>query len=1039
MMASIALLGQVSSTSVRGLLSAIPHRRLRHLLFALAGVVTLGGVVSEGHTADRLRTTGSTTAAIPAALGDSLGGLVLPVEARDGDITIRAVRGWTWRVGTTQRLILQGDARIEIAGWVFEGRRLVLWIDRIPSKDGLVTQIALWIPVATAHTSGVGRGPSGNNLLVVGSVRGGTVLDTALLEAGPPPGLNALVQQANNRFAAYVRELQKQPPALVDYPIVVGEEEQPEAFVPVPGASLPSAFIAPSNKKPTLSRRWLQQPGATIAFSADHVTIDAGETESTVLIDGDVVVHYRPGRRTDKMGALRLSAERAVLYANPGSIADAAGSMSADDIRGIYLEGAVIAESDRNDYVVRATRMYYDFITDRAIMLDAVLRTYDRERRVPVYARAKELRQLSDDQWSGTGVRLSASSFATPTLAIGCDTATITQVPGTILENGTRTDTRIEVTGVHNTIRAGGVPVFYWPWFKGYADGMPLRGISTGFEEYQGVGIEARWDLVTLLGLEPLAEDKLELETAGYTKRGPALGFNWDWDRPGENGNLNMWGIHDNIEADERLSTGITQKVPKTWRGYLEFADRLQLGNGWQLNSQVSWISDSTFMSSWRRTDFDNRRENETSLYLKRDSGNTSTSLLMDYSLNSFVSNSWLLASQGFMLDEFPKATYRRFGNDIFNTLTYSGNISFSRFKAVIPGGTAADNGINTNVFAGPGVSFGPADDISDALAQRGIDNQWHTRVTSMSHITMPLDYGPVQITPFASAQIQSFLQEESTATEGENLRALGGVGIHATTTFQRVYNDVHNETFGINRMRILLDPWVKGWVSGANFDPIDQPDYDPLVDATGRGASVEVGLRHRMQTQRGGPGRWFDVDWLTTRVSATLSTEDSTRRWFTPRFYDSNPLMSSFGNYANGSLDFRPAEAVQFTGEGTWDLDLDAFTRAAVAVNFDHSPRLSSGIAYRYFEVPEDYASLYPNQVQNARGQLLDFPVKYEISKTYSFSLSPQYNFSEDDFQSVSAVLTRKLPDFDLVFYVSYDQILDETVGGIRLGQTRF
>lgn len=1029
---------QVSSTSVRGFLSAIPRRRLRHLLFALAGVVTLGGVVSQGHTAARINTTRS-TAAIPAARGDSLGGLVLPVEPRNGDITIRSIRGWTWRVGTTQRLMLQGDARIEIAGWVFEGPRLVLWLDRIPSKDGLVTQIALWIPVATAHTSGVGRGPSGNNLLVVASVRGETVLDTALFEQGPPPGLDSLVQQADNRLAAYVLELQKQIPPLVNYPVVVGEEEPPKSFVPVPGASLPAAFLAPSTKKPTLNRRWLQQPGATIAFSANHVTIDAGETESTVLIDGDVVVHYRPARRTDEMGALRLSAERAVLYANPGSIADAGGSMSADDIRGIYLEGAVIAESDRNNYVVRATRMYYDFITDRAIMLDAVLRTYDRKRGVPIYARAEELRQLSDDQWSGTGVRLSASSFATPTLSIGCDTATITQIPGTILQDGTQTETRIQVTGVHNTIRVGSVPVFYWPWFKGYADTMPMRGITTGFEEYQGVGVKARWDLAALLGLEPMPEDDLELETAGYTKRGPALGFKWKWNRPGDHGSLNMWGLHDSTGAEERLSTGITQEVPKTWRGYLDFANRLELGNGWQLNSQISWISDSAFMSSWRQTEFDNRREYETSLYLKRDRGSSSTSLLMDYSLNTFVSNSWLLASQGFMLDEFPKATYRRFGNDIFNTLTYSGDISFSRFKAVIPGGTAADNGINTNVFAGPGVTFGAGDDIADALAQRGIDNEWHTRVTSMHHITMPLSYGPVQITPFASAQVQGFLQEENTATDGEDLRTLGGIGIHATTTLQRVYNDVHNDTFGINRMRLLLDPWVKGWVSGANFDPIDQPDYDPLVDATGQGAAVEVGLRHRMQTQRGGPGRWYDVDWLTTQVSATLSTNDSTRRWFTPRFYNSNPLMSSFGNYANGSFDFRPAEAVQFTGEGTWDLDLDGFTRAAIAVNFDHSPRLSCGVAYRYFDVPEDYAVLYPNQVQNARGQLLNFPVRYKVSKTYSFSLSPQYNFSENDIQSVSASLVRKMPDFDLVFYVNYDQIRDETIAGVRLGQTRF
>ncbi|HJN79436.1 MAG TPA: hypothetical protein QF455_01045, partial [Phycisphaerales bacterium] len=165
----------------------------------------------------------------------------------------------------------------------------------------------------------------------------------------------------------------------------------------------------------------------------------------------------------------------------------------------------------------------------------------------------------------------------------------------------------------------------------------------------------------------------------------------------------------------------------------------------------------------------------------------------------------------------------------------------------------------------------------------------------------------------------------------------------------------------------------------------------------------------------------------------------DATRRWYTPRFYEANPLWSSFGNYATGSFDFRPAEAIQFTGEGTWDLDLEGFTRAAVAVNFDHSPRMSSGISYRFIEVPDDYAQALPNLVKSARGQLLSFPLNYEISKTYSFSVSPQYNFSEKDFQNVSASLTRRLPDFDLIFYVSYDQIRGDTTAGVRLGQTKF
>ena len=1004
-----------------------------------AVLATLATVAQPVHAVASISGSNTPSTKMPALTGHSLGGLVLPVEPRNGDITIRCLHGWHWRSGSTQRLIAQGDALVDIAGWQFEGQRLVLWLDRIPSADGLITQVALWIPEATAHTSSVGRGPSGRNLLVVGSIRGETVIDTAIMTPGKPRALAHIIKRSDDRLAAYVAGLQATPPILENHPVVVDRHTPAAGFVPVPGGSLPAAIedpLVPSS----LDARWLRQPGATIAFSANHVTVDAGEVESTVLIDGNVVVHYRPANRNDELGALRLSAERAVIYASPTTLADAADTMSADDVRGIYLEGAVVAESDRDDYVVRAQRMYYDFITDRAIMLDAVLRTYDRERKVPVFARATELRQLASDQWSGKGVQLSASSFATPTLSIGADTATIRQIPGTIQEDGTQTETKIEVTGVHNTIRAGGVPFFYWPYFKGYADRMPLVGQATSFESYKGIGIEMKWDLPTLLGMEPLPDDTLTLETSGYTKRGPALGLNWRWDRPGEHGGLTAWGIHDDTNRDEKLSTGIIQEVPKTWRGYLLFEDQIQLGNNWKLQAQASWISDATFMNSWRKVDFRERREYETSLYLAKDEGNSSLSALIDYSLNDFVSNSWLLASQGFQLEEFPKASYRRFGNDVLDTLTYSGDISFSRFKAVIPKGTAADNGITVNAFRGPNVAFGPNDDIATALAQRGIGEDWSTRVNSMHHVTMPLTYGAFQVTPFASAQIQGFLQNDTAVpNEDSDFRGLGGVGVHATTTIQRVFNGVDNDTLGLHRLRVLLDPWVRTWISAANFNPMDVPDYDPLVDATARGGAMQFGLRNRLQTQRGGAGRWYDADWLTTSVAATFSTSDATQRWFTPRWNEANPLWSSFGNFVDGSLDFRPAEAITFVGEGTWDLDLDGWTRYAVGLDLDHSPRLSTGVSYRYFDVPDDYAEAFPNNVPNALGELLELAVNYEISKTYKATLTPQYNFSEDDLQSVMARLTRQLPDFDLTFYVNYDQIEDETTAGLQLSNTKF
>ncbi len=987
--------------------------------------------------------------AIPASSGDSLGGLVLPVEARDGDLTIRALKGWHWRVKSTQRLVLQGDVRIELAGWKFEGNTIIVWIERIPSDQGVVTQVAVWVPDATAHTAAAGSGTSGDNLLVVGSIRGETVMDTAALSPRVPRELDGLIQRADDRLADYVDSLLHTTPILESHPTVVAQPDIESDFVPTPGgAMIPSAVRVPGT--PGSTKGWLQRPGATLDFSADHVTVDKENGETRILADGNVVIHYRPRRRSDQLGALRMSSERMVLYMVSDDVNDSVTSMEANDVKGVYLEGAVVAESERDDYTVRAPRMYYDFQMDRAIMLDAVLRTYDRKRRIPVYARADELKQIAEDQWKGTGVKVSASSFAVPTLAIGVEHVTITKVPGSVNTGGGLTESHIEVEGVHNTIEAGGVPFFYWPYFKGNPSDMPLVGQSTSFENYRGMGVEFQWNLLTLLGLESPHGDSVTLETSGYSKRGVALGLNWAFSRPGDVGGLDVWGIHDS--GSQRLATGLTQEVPKTWRGIATWDDTIDMGNDWIMQSQISLISDATFVSAWRDTDFQNRREYETSFYVKKDKDGTSRSFLVDYSPNPYVSNSWLLASQGFQLQQFPKFFYRKLGTDLFKTLTWSGDVSFNRFKAIMPDGTADENGITPRVFQGPDVAFTSTDNVSTALSQKGIGIDWATRVTSTHHLTMPLDAGPVEITPFASGQIQNFFQNSTSMPGAElpNFRGLGGVGVHATTTTQRVYNDVHSDTLGIHRLRWLIEPWVRGWTSAANFNPTEQPDYEPFIDASARGSAIQMGMRHKFQTQRGAAGRWYDADWANLSVAATFSTQDATRRWFTPRWNESNPLLSSFGNFVRGTYEISPAEAITFTGEGTWDLDLNGFTRGAVALNIDHSPRLRTGLSYRYFEVPDEYATpkvrsngtrWNPNEnlIKAARGQMLGVPIDYEISKLYTLRLSPQYNFSEQDFQKFSAVLTRRLADFDLMFYINYDEIRGETVGGVRIANPKF
>ena len=100
------------------------RRNVNGCTWLIVAVLGLTAVMLPG------RTCAETIKRIPAMSGDRLGGLVLPVEPRDGPIQINAMRAWTWTIEETKRLVLSGDIEIHIADFSFEGKqRSSGWIE----------------------------------------------------------------------------------------------------------------------------------------------------------------------------------------------------------------------------------------------------------------------------------------------------------------------------------------------------------------------------------------------------------------------------------------------------------------------------------------------------------------------------------------------------------------------------------------------------------------------------------------------------------------------------------------------------------------------------------------------------------------------------------------------------------------------------------------------------------------------------------------------------------------------------------------------
>ncbi|MHC5022657.1 MAG: LPS-assembly protein LptD, partial [Planctomycetota bacterium] len=574
-------------------------------------------------------------------VGDRLSGFVLPIEPLTGDIDIQARRGWAWRIDDTQRLVLEDDVMIRVGSYQLTGPRAIVWINRLPSADGLINQVAIFFETVGEPTSRAGLGVSGRELLITGSARGEVRVRAVLLERRRPP-VTDFQRRAQARLAEHLKVLLVRAPRLSMRPIIE-RPIPPEEFVPIPGGSvmpadleLPSELQLPAQEAPP----WLADPGATLRFSfPGSLEGPEGTDEFAYVVAGGVLVEYITREQDDRFNRLTLSAERAVIFTDPVPLSELPNSqIGLDVIRGVYLEGNVIATADVDTYVVRAPRIYYDFRRGQAIMVDAVLRTYSRSLRTPIYARATEMRQIAANQWEVERVRVSTSEFFTPHLAIGAERMTITQRPDADDEEA---PTETYVDSRHNTLRLGDTPVLYWPRLAGRVQDVPLQGVAVGTADNDGVRIETEWNLVTLLGGEKIDGLDARLHLDGYTERGAGAGIKLDFDLDFGSGEIDLYGLFD--EGIDRTSAGREVDPVHDFRGVALMEHQADIGRFWLLQTQASYISDETFITSWREDDFLTRREFETSAYLKHQRDNKAFTLLIKDQVTDFISNDYLL------------------------------------------------------------------------------------------------------------------------------------------------------------------------------------------------------------------------------------------------------------------------------------------------------------------------------------------------------------------------------------------------------------
>lgn len=952
--------------------------------------------------------------------GAQLGGFVLPVQPVKGDISLHAMRAWRWTVDDTKRLLLQGDVRIKVGNYSFVTDEATVWLNRLPSDEGLINQVAIFFDRINDPTAQAGVGVVGRGVLVTASARGTVTLDAALMQEGRPGGV-ALLARGEERLADYLRGLQTRSPQLLDRPQI--EFPPPPAALPIPEPGRKPQFpvdeklveAAPPPPPPIF------QPQGTVQFTAGSIQFEPGKHENVVTLTGGLTINYQstPGGGAERWSQLTLTAERAVIFLDPGSVEQMARQrFDVSNIRGIYLEGDVVASADQGQYVVRAPKMYYDVKQDQAVMVDSIMRTYARPSGLPLYARATELRQVAANQWTADSMGVSTSEFFTPHLSVGVGRVVVTEQPGVPGQTSDRT-----YFDAHDpTIRIGKVPAVWWPRLRGEVRDIPLKKLQLGYREQDGVQIETGWDPISLFGLDrPAWVDRALIKADGFSKRGAGLGGELEYHYDGTTGLIDLYGMYD--DGIDRTAAGLDVDPDRDTRGIASWEHTIRFDNEWMAQFQANKISDPTFINYWRPDDYAERREYETSFYVKRGSQNTSFTFESKYSLNDFISNEWLLVSRERTVDRAAEGVYQRFGDPLWgNRLSYSSEYRAGRIRFRFDDSTPSELGI-------PGAAFGITNNesLADSLFAQGYRTNYRLRYDTRQEISMPGQLGIFKVVPFLVGRVTGYDDDfKAFSSDTADVRLWGAAGLRVSTQFQRVSNGIENRLLDVHRLRHIIDPSVTLWYGATSLDSIDMPVYDQQVEALASGPAVKFGLRNTWQTQRGGPGRWQSVDWIVLDAGIVITGDDDDNvRVPVPQFFDYRPEYSQFGNHVPASLLWRLSDTLSITGSTIYDIDDDLFARGSIGTQLQHSPDFMTSVEYRYLE--------------NTNSQLLGVGWAYRFTKKYSMSLTPQWDFVAEKLRSINVGVTRSFPNFDLNLKFGYDDIQDEAQFSASLGQVEF
>lgn len=891
---------------------------------------------------------------------------------------------YIWAEDNVQVLQYHGHFRVRLGERRLQGREAVVWMQKSIWKGTVFYHFEVFLSGDVEVRDSSGTVTTAPLLFVTFNSAASPVVE-ADVHTGESSADSKLYAEAAKIRQAMLAEA------------TLGQPEDLRATVPGFQEAVARPKARPLVSLNAREREYNQQEGTLTAIGSVYLSQGLVDSDEFLEIRADAVVLFmarRSGESAGEAGPIENPFEEPFPVEVPqtprsdtgrGLMGIPAGLQAA--VSGAYLRGNVVLS--RGDRMIRAAELYYDFENDRALILDAVMRAMAPERDIPIYVRARQVRQLSTTEYFARKAMISASEFHTPHVYIGAERVFLT--------DSTPRDESGRITGFQAgkyraydaTLNLEGVPVFYWPYSAGdfRQTQSPVKSVRFAYSDDFGASFQSKWYLFNLLGLEKPEGIDGQLRLDYFSERGPGAGVDLDWETENSLGLFRSYYINDHGEDD--LGDFRDGTVPHEDRGRLTFRHKQFLPDGWELTLEASYISDRNFMEEYFNAEFEEGKEQETLIYLKKQQDNWAFTALNQWRILDFLTQT----------EHFPDLGLHWVGEPLGEIASYYNETDVALVRL------RADQGQIFNSIRSSETTF---------------------RADTRNEIQIPIKLPGANLVPFAMVRPGYWTSSPGSPDYwddqrgGDVNRLFGQLGARFGSQLWRVYNDVQSKLFDVNGIRHIIQPQLTAWASSSNQDSRELYAFDPGIENIDDFYGTSIALRQTWQTKRGGPGQWRNVDWITFDVELNLFGDEPQYSLPIGRYYDHRPEDSIARNHVRTDFIYRLSDTTAILAESNFDLNDGSLDLFDISYAVERTPRFSYFLGYR--------------RINDTDSELVGGGFHYVLNEKYRVGFRSYYDLDRNELEELELAIIRKFPRFYGAVTLDLQKVPEDISIGVSL-----